>query len=206
MSGSKKEIKMSNRAEILSRIKANKPALTDLPKIEVEIFTETYDLSTQFKKMIKEVGGTIFSLNSKSEIIDKLSNLYPAGTKRYSTLLNSESYNTIDVHKIQKSSELEDIDVLVLEGEFGVAENGAIWLSDESIPVRVLPFITKHLVLVLHEKNIVTTQHHAYEYLKNIDTGFGLFISGPSKTADIEQSLVIGAQGALSLMVLLYNK
>ncbi len=197
---------MSNRTEILSRIKANKPALIDLPKIHLEVFTDTYDLSTQFKKMVKEVGGTILTLNSKREVMDKLSTLYPKYNKRYSTLPNSESYNTIDVNKNQKPSELENLDVLVLEGEFGVSENGAIWLSDESIPMRVLPFITKHLVLVLNEKNIVATQHHAYEHLKNIDTGFGVFISGPSKTADIEQSLVIGAQGALTLTVLLYNK
>lgn len=69
------------------------------------------------------------------------------------------------------------------------------------MPVRVLPFITKHLVLVLNEAKIVSTQHHAFEQLKNSDFDYGIFISGPSKTADIEQSLAIGAQGALSLII-----
>ena len=71
-------------------------------------------------------------------------------------------------------------------------------------PIRVLPFITKHLVLVLNKENIVPFLHQAYQKLSSSETDFGVFVSGPSKTADIEQSLVIGAQGALSLTVFIY--
>jgi len=196
---------MSSRAAILSRIKANKPELIHLPEINLELFTENYNLIAQFTKMIGLVGGTALSLSTKSEVIEKVLTLYPKSNNRYSTVPISESYNTIDLDKIKKPSELEDLDILVLEGEFGVSENGAIWLSDATIPIRVLPFITKHLVIILNENKIDATQHHAYLRLKNTDTSFGLFLSGPSKTADIEQSLVIGAQGALTLTVLMYS-
>ncbi len=84
-----------------------------------------------------------------------------------------------------------------------VAENGSIWVSDNEIPVRVLPFIVEHLVLVLSAKDIVPYMHQAYDKLSNLDSDFGVFIAGPSKTADIEQSLVIGAHGALSLTIFL---
>jgi L-lactate dehydrogenase complex protein LldG len=89
-----------------------------------------------------------------------------------------------------------------LEGAIGVAENGAIWISEDNIPVRVSPFIAKHLVLVLNKTDIVPTLHHAYEQIQSSDFDFGIFISGPSKIVDIEQSLIIGAQGALRLTVL----
>ena len=118
----------------------------------------------------------------------------------------SEGFNTINPEELNKPHELEEMDLLLLEGSFGVAENGAIWLSDDQIPIRVLPFITKHLVLVLEASKIVQLQHQAYDLLADEDHDYGLFISGPSKTADIEQSLVIGAQGALTLTVLLYER
>jgi L-lactate dehydrogenase complex protein LldG len=96
---------------------------------------------------------------------------------------------------------LADVEVLEIDGEFGVAENGAIWLTEEAMPHRVAPFICQHLVINVSE--IVTTMHAAYERLGGVNSGFGLFLAGPSKTADIEQSLVIGAHGARSLTVVI---
>ena len=197
---------MTSRSEILSKIKANKPKTIGLPNIDIELFQEDIDLLSEFKKKIVEVGGTIYSVASINDVISKVVSLYGDTKNNYSVLEGSDSFNTIDLKKLNKPHGLEDLDLLVLEGSFGIAENGAIWLSDDRIPMRVLPFITKHLVLVLEESKIVELQHHAYDLLVNEDYNYGLFISGPSKTADIEQSLVIGAQGALSLTVLVYKK
>lgn len=197
---------MSSRSEILSKIKANKPSATKLPEIDIDFFQEDVDLLSEFKKSIMAVGGTIFSVTSFSDVISKVTSLYDDTINNYANLEGAENFNTINLQALNKPHDLEDLDLLVLKGTFGVAENGAIWLADDQIPIRVLPFITKHLVLVLEESKIVQLQHQAYDLLEDEDYNYGLFISGPSKTADIEQSLVIGAQGALSLTVLLYKK
>ena len=197
---------MSSRSEILSKIKANKPIAMGLPNIDIDLFREDLDLLTEFKNKIVEVGGTVYSVDSINEVIGKVDSLFGNTKNNYSILEGSESFNTIHPEELNKPHELEDLDVLVLEGSFGIAENGAIWLSDDQIPIRILPFITKHLILVLEESKIVQLQHQAYDLLTDEDYNYGLFISGPSKTADIEQSLVIGAQGALSLTVLVYKK
>ena len=105
------------------------------------------------------------------------------------------SLNVSDPH------ELEMLNLAIIEGDFAVAENGAIWVSEKHIPHRVLPMITQYLVIVIHKSDIITNMHRAYERVQVNEMGFGTFISGPSKTADIEQSLVIGAHGARGLVV-----
>lgn len=100
---------------------------------------------------------------------------------------------------------LNRIEHALFTGNFGVAENGAIWLEDKDLPHRILPFITQHLILKLDANQLVATMQDAYRRIHLNDCGFGVFISGPSKTADIEQSLVYGAHGAKELTVILYN-
>lgn len=93
------------------------------------------------------------------------------------------------------------LNLAILDGQFGTAENGAIWLEEEDLQLRAIPFITEHLVIILSRKRLVATMHEAYNRIQDSSSGFGLFLAGPSKTADIEQSLVIGAHGAKSLRV-----
>ena len=101
--------------------------------------------------------------------------------------------------------ELEVVEFALLPALFGVAENGAVWLSEKEIGIRVLPFITQHLAVVLDARQIVSNMHEAYDKIGQEQYGFGTFIAGPSKTADIEQSLVLGAHGARTMTVFLMN-
>ena len=192
---------MSSKSNILSKIKTEKPDYQDLLEVDLSIFNEDLNLLEEFKRKVETVGGKVYSANSNADVLRQLKDLYPDTKLNFSALPDSNEFNTIDINKIEKPHELEDLDLLVLKGEFGVAENGAIWITDDSFPIRVLPFITKNLVLVIDKTEIVPYMHQAYSRLKDIDYNFGLFLSGPSKTADIEQALVIGAQGALSLSV-----
>ena len=100
-------------------------------------------------------------------------------------------------------SDLDGTDVAVVRGRLGVAENGAVWI-DECGRHRALLFIAEALVIVLDRNAVVDNMHQAYAALEEAEApSFGTFISGPSKTADIEQALVFGAHGARSIVVVL---
>ena len=93
-------------------------------------------------------------------------------------------------------------DIAVVKGEIGVAENAAVWIP-QTVKYKALYFIAEKLVIVLDKNRIVSNMHQAYERVKDEKYKFGTFISGPSKTADIEQALVMGAHGARDVLVIL---
>ena len=104
---------------------------------------------------------------------------------------------------VKDPHELSDVDIAIIEAEFAVAENGSVWVTDQRMGLRALPFICQHLVVVVPAGNIVATMLEAYEKIGSADYSFGTFIAGPSKTADIEQSLVLGAHGPKTMTVFL---
>ena len=99
----------------------------------------------------------------------------------------------------------ENVDLAILKGHFGVAENGAVWITDKLMGDRSIPFISQHLALVINKQDIVPTLQEAYERIDYDPYEYGTVIAGPSKTADIEQSLVLGAHGPKSLIVFLMS-
>jgi len=190
------------RAEILKSIKANKPEMVALPEIDTKQFSEEVDLLDTFKQHVQLVGGNLLELDNKDNLDVEIKKLYPKAEKIVSYLKESNLGDSSITTSTQPQA-LENVDLAILEGVFGVSENGSVWISEEQFPIRVLPFITNDLVIVLSKTALCENMHEAYKKLANRDKSFGLFLSGPSKTADIEQCLVIGAQGAMSLTIVL---
>ena len=200
MIGIKNEINMGREA-ILKSVKENKPELLPLPEIDASIFQEVIDLTETFKNNVALVGGHVIEID-KSTIDDKIKVQYP-DKKHIVSTTNLSSLGTINVGPDTDPHHLEHIDLAIIEGELGVSENGAIWVTASNSMVRALPFITNDLVIILEKRNICLHMLEAYDSISKRDRDFGVFISGPSKTADIEQCLVVGAHGAMSLTVML---
>jgi L-lactate dehydrogenase complex protein LldG len=187
---------MTSREKILNSIAINKPALTRLPN--VPIFEGDGSIE-RFKTVLESIGGTAVELTTKAECQEVIDKYYHDLVNVASDIVSA---NVSINHETNKDT-LEQVDLAVIQGEIGVAENGTIWVPESNMLNRALPFITQHLVLVLDRNNIVANMQQAYHKLEGIGS-YGVFIAGPSKTADIEQSLVIGAHGARSMMVLIY--
>ena len=184
------------RASILAAVRASSPPETPLPLVP----PPEGDASVEkFAALLEGIGGRLLLLSDVAELTALVARLHPAAHRLASALLPA----TVAVDALTPVETLAAVEVAVLRGELGVAENGAVWLPEGAMLHRALPIITQHLVLVLDRRHIVATMHQAYARLPTVG-GYGVFVAGPSKTADIEQSLVIGAHGARSLTVLLH--
>jgi L-lactate dehydrogenase complex protein LldG len=154
------------------------------------------DKFAMFSTMIESVGGKAL-LIEKSDLDKTIKELYP-DEKQIACNVNFCSLGNFHSNDFENARDLKDIDLAIVGGNFAVAENGAIWMKNQNNRHRALYFIAQNIVIVIDEKEILNNMHEAYERINFEESGYGVFISGPSKTADIEQSLVIGAHGPKS--------
>ena len=199
---------MSARASILAAIRgaavpaAELPDLVCLSKIAAEAPEAAADLVRRFVAVLEEVGGRTVEL-SGPEGLEAAVAAVCAEHSGVVSCVPGLAVSTLTIGPDASRARLDEIGVAIVPGRVGVAENGAIWVDEADLPHRAVPVIAPHLAIVLHKRDIVADMHAAYRRLPRPLPGYGVFISGPSKTADIEQSLVIGAQGPKSLVVLL---
>jgi len=194
---------MSSRNSILDSLRQNVPPAAARP---APINGIRYaDPIRQFEETLTVAGGTLVRATALQDLLSTLANIgVYANAAKVASLVPGIPSRNVDLSAIEDPHDLEGIDVAVIPGKFGVAENAAVWIPGETLtPHRSIFVIVQHLILVVPASEIVDNLHQAYERIQWSPNSFGIFISGPSKTADIEQSLVIGAHGARSCTVIL---
>jgi L-lactate dehydrogenase complex protein LldG len=192
---------MASRDDILRAIRRHPLPAAELPDLGQSWLTFP-DRQRHFAELLEAVGGRCVFVADLAELNRVLASLDAyTSAKKVVSLVPGAGKANVDLAAVADAHALADVDFAVLPGQFGVAENGAVWVTDEGVRHRAVYFLVQHLVLVVPADQILDNLHQAYDRLAFADAGFGLFISGPSKTADIEQSLVIGAHGPRSLTV-----
>ena len=201
---------MSSREDILQSIRSNTQMRYEKPdytSLEVEAVTYS-NLVEHFSEMVDMVGGKAFLLGDLK--IDDVV------TRRYSPRRVASTMTEVEVggvmqklncvtfnpDEVASTAELDGTDVAIVKGCIGVCENGAVWIQQD-LEQRAIYFMTEALVILLDHRDLVNNMHEAYKRIDTGEYGYGIFISGPSKTADIEQALVLGAHGACDVMVLI---
>lgn len=195
------------RQQILESLRRARPPAERLPELR-GAWHRYANASEQFADVVQSVGGECHFVPdlaalerlARQHVVDSNADItrcasVVSGLPVGEGVLTSES----------SREELERMAWVFAPGRFAVAENGAVWIDGGDLPCRAALFLCRHLGLVVGAADIVHNMHEAYDRLSwnGAQRGpeFGLFLSGPSKTADIEQSLVIGAQGAKTLHV-----
>lgn len=200
-----------SKEQILATIRRCRPPAADLPPVD-RAWTTYSHRAQQFAQVTEAVGGVVIGVRDVEELNAQLPALPAcAEARNIGSLVPGVGRPNVELATVAAPHDLAELDLAILPGQFAVAENGAVWVTDDGLPHRVTFFLAQHLILVVPAGEIVDNMHAAYERLSGeggqesafARPRFGAFISGPSKTADIEQSLVIGAHGARSLTVFL---
>ena len=194
---------MSNKEDILKKYRANVREKYDMPDLS-DIKGVTYpEPLVQFVKMSEKVGGQVIEVDPDRDINVLIRQLFPEA-KEIASNLPEITIATRNPDTVGRARDLNGTDIGIIRGQFGVAENACIWIP-QTMKEKAVMFISENLVILLPKSQIVNNMHEAYKRIQFDETydGYSTFISGPSKTADIAQVLVMGAQAARSATILL---
>jgi L-lactate dehydrogenase complex protein LldG len=190
---------MSSRDDILARVRKNQPAPQPLPEVS------TFDAGAVssmdgFKAAVVRMGGKVVDAPANGNLDALIPRLFPDARVICSATPEVAGNRSLD--QVRHPAELNDVDVGVVRALFGVAETGSVWLTETQFKVNTLGFLAQHLVVLLDPAAIVANLHHAYRDRAQFDARYGVFMTGPSATADIEGILIHGAQGIRTLTII----
>ena len=196
---------MSSRDNILREVLKNQPADRALPVIDIPVTTTPLEWIEALKARLDLLHVTVHEVTDYAAIKTILQQEAIPQERTVTTIAELGDVSVYIENVKEDAHSLEDVDLAIIPAHFGVAENGAMWVTESLIQYRVLPFITQQLAIVVNKKDIVYNMHQAYEKIAGTEYDFGVFTAGPSKTADIEQSLVLGAHGPKGLTIFLLD-
>jgi L-lactate dehydrogenase complex protein LldG len=193
----------SSRAAVLSALRG-RPSVCP-PLVDYDPPRRFADLQREFAAAVEIVAGECIAVGNSDELEQRLEEIpaYAAARQILSAVPGSGLRANIDDATLSDPHQLASLDFALVPGEFGVAENGAVWVNGSGLRHRAVYFVAQHLALAIPAAALVEDMHQAYGRLSFGGPAFGTFLAGPSKTADIEQALVIGAHGARTLTVFL---
>jgi L-lactate dehydrogenase complex protein LldG len=209
---------MKARKEIIERLNS-KSRKAETPEAWVSQ-REFESLPEQFSSALKAVKGEVVvaeNLNNAWDILDGLLNQLsakkivitdemPVNQVDYSERFGIEEWHLVGKSEGNHREFCASADVSITSADGALAETGSIIISTGSGRSRAASLLPPvHIALVSVSKLLPDifswTAKRKNEFPSQI-----VLISGPSKTADIEQTLVVGVHGPKQFIVILYSE
>lgn len=170
----------------------------------------------EFKMRASNVSAEVHRVKSLTEARDVLVELAKNLDAKKVVGLNGSYEQATDIHSHLKAlgikvyTEAADIrthcdtaDIGVSSAELGVAETGSVLEDGYSIQARLVSTLPPVHVVFLNSSRIVKGMADAFESISQVfNHGYLSFITGPSRTADIERVLTIGVHGPCRLVII----
>ena len=190
-----------NKEELLGKLRRNTMHQFDMPEASIDGIKYENTIE-QFIEMSHKVGSEVIEAKAGEDLNGLIRKAYPEAQVLASNVKGIKVDLNPDM--VSEAQDLNGTDVGIVEGDIAVAENGCVWVP-QTMKERVVCFVSENLVILVHRDKIVNNMHEAYRRIHMTEYGYGCFISGPSKTADIEQALVMGAQAARGVTVIIVD-
>ena len=190
-----------NKEELLGKLRRNTIHQFDMPEASIDGIKYENTIE-QFIETSHKVGSEVIEAKAGEDLNELIRKAYPEAQVLASNVKGIKVDLNPDM--VSEAQDLNGTDIGIVEGDIAVAENGCVWVP-QTMKERVVCFVSENLVILVHRDKIVNNMHEAYRRIHMTEYGYGCFISGPSKTADIEQALVMGAQAARGVTVIIVD-
>ena len=199
------------REEILNKLKSAVHSVPEKPDFEQPIY-HSIDLPLEltFKENLEKINGFVHLFETEHELFLGLKE-FLASVQKENIFCNEDEISThLNAFGIpfQQSSELpKNVEVGITGCEFLIAHTGSVMVSSAQKGGRQMFVYPPLHIVIAHKNQLVDYLEKAYFGIhKKYKDGFPsqiALITGPSRTADIEKTLVLGAHGPRELRVFL---
>ncbi|MDD2498150.1 MAG: lactate utilization protein [Desulfitobacteriaceae bacterium] len=176
-------------------------------------------LWNQFKERVLNLSGEVFYAEDKKEVgelISRLISQYPnpmVGVAVSPLIEESGVVELVEksggiIDRISGGEPVREFKIGISEMDLGIAQTGSLVQDATDLGKRLVSMLPEIHIALLRGENIVPCLQDALDhfYRKGIPPGYIAFISGPSRTADIERVLTIGVHGPERLVVIVLNE
>ncbi len=207
----------TSRNNILARLKAAQEKRGEIeeniPDFTSPIYhTINQELDQEFKTNLELIGGEVILCQTKAdaanEILQICTNKHQDKIFCVDPGLRDLLKDTLTVNSDEQ--EFTGITIGLTGCEFLVAHLGSVLISSAQISGRRLNVFPETHLVVAHQSQLTDYLDQAIEKLqnkyKNKLPSLISNITGPSRTADIEKTLVMGMHGPKRLIVIIHNE